>query len=128
VGEAALFVDFHGAEHAEIDVAATNHGEGVGAGEIGGAGDFADRLFAGVDQVGIFGAFEGIRANAEHAVLALQDDIHASGNVVGNQRGHADAEVDVEPILQFAGDALDDAVALFGVFGGFGFSRHRILW
>jgi hypothetical protein len=27
VGEIALFVYLHGAEHAEVDVAATNHGE-----------------------------------------------------------------------------------------------------
>ena len=42
----------------------------------------------------------------------LQDDIHAGGDVVGDERGHADAEVDVEAVLQLAGDAADDEVAL----------------
>ena len=38
VGEVAAFGDLHGAEDGEIDVAAADHGEGVGAGEGGGAG------------------------------------------------------------------------------------------
>jgi hypothetical protein len=38
--------------------------------------------------------------------------------MIGDQRGHADAEIDVESIAQFAGDALDDALALVGIFGG----------
>ena len=39
-------------------------------------------------------------------------------NVVGDQRGHANAEVDVEAVAQFAGDALDDAFALLGSLPG----------
>ena len=38
--------------------------------------------------------------------------------MIGDERRHADAEVDVEAVAQFAGDALDDAFALFDVFPG----------
>ena len=52
-----------------------------------------------------------IRADAEHAVLRVQRDVDAGRDVVGDQRRHADAEVDVVAVLQLAGDAPDDAFA-----------------
>ena len=71
VGEVAGCVDFHGAEDAEVDVAAADHGEGFGGGEEGGAGEDGDGFFAGVDEVGVFFAFERVGADAEHAVFAI---------------------------------------------------------
>ena len=61
---------------------------------------FADGLLAGIDQVGVFLAFEREGADAEHAVFALQRDRDVFGNVVSHQGRDADAEVDVEAILQ----------------------------
>jgi len=45
----------------------------------------------------------------------LQDDVHAFGDVVGDERGHADAEVDVEAIAEFLGNAAGDAFAFLVV-------------
>src|ERR1041385_147888 len=50
-----------------------NEGRAV---EKGRMRDLADRLLAGIDQVGIFLAGPGERADAEHAVLALQGHGH----------------------------------------------------
>ena len=43
----------------------------------------------------------GEGTHAEHAVLALQRDLDAFGDVVGDQRRDADAQVDVEAVAQF---------------------------
>ncbi len=124
VREVALLVHFHRAEHAQVNVTAANHGERIGARKIRSAGKFADRFLAGVDEVSIFLPFDRVRSDAQHAVLTLQDDVHAGGNVVGDEGGQPDAEVHVEPVAQFAGDALDDAFAFVNVFGWFGFDWH----
>jgi hypothetical protein len=70
-----------------------------------GALDGGDRLLAGVDEVGIDVVFGRERANAQHAVLALQPDFDVGGHVIGHQRGNADAKVDVIAVVQFAGGA-----------------------
>ena len=46
-----------------------------------------------------------IRPDAEHAVLGVQRDVDAGRHVVGDQRRHPDAEVDVVAVPQLAGDA-----------------------
>ena len=79
IGESSLFVDLQRAEDGEVDVAAANHGERIGGRKISGAGKFGDGFFAGVDEVGIDFGFERIRADAEHAVFGLEDDVHACG-------------------------------------------------
>ena len=66
-------------------------------------GSDGDGLLAGVDEVGVLLALERERAHAEQAVLALQDDADAVGQVVGHERGDADAEVDVVAVVQFVG-------------------------
>src|SRR5215216_1664135 len=81
-------------------MAAAHHAEGVGAREIAGRGQLAHRLLAGVDEVGVFLALIGKRSHAEHAVLALQVDVDAVGDVVRDQRRNADAEVDVIAVAQ----------------------------
>src|SRR5678816_2527348 len=53
VGEVAVFRDLETAEDGEVDVAAADHGEGVGAREKARAGDGGDGLLAGVDEVRI---------------------------------------------------------------------------
>ena len=111
VGEIAFFGDFHGAEDGDVHVTASDHGEGVGAGEIGGARDFGDGLFAGVDEIGIGFPFEGERSHAEHAVFGLEDDFDAFGDEVGDEGGDSDSEVDVVAILEFAGGSHGDLIS-----------------
>ena len=77
--------------------------------EEGAAGQQRHRLLAGVDQVVVLLAGLGRGAHAEDAVLAVQDDLAAGRQVVGDQRGLADAEVDdgaVEDVLRHAGGQL----------------------
>src|SRR6202022_931282 len=116
VGEGSLFVDLEGAEDREVDVAATNHGERIRGGKIAGAGEFSDGFFAGVDEVGIDFGFERIGAAPEHAVFGLENDVHAGRHIVCDKGRHANAEVDVVAVAEFAGDSAGDAFA-FLVFG-----------
>src|SRR5258708_14603601 len=111
VRERSLFVDLQRAENREIDVATANHGKRIGGRKISSAWQLSDGFFARVDEVGIDFGFERIRANAEHAVFGLQDDVHSFRDVVGDKRGHADAEIDVVAIAEFEGDAAGDAFA-----------------
>src|ERR1700709_1403665 len=111
VGEVAVLRHLHRAQYRQVDMAAAHHAEGVGAGEIAGGRQFAHRLLAGVDQVGVFLALERKRPHAEHAVLALQDDVHAVGNIVRHQRRNPDAEVDVIAVAQFLGRARGHLIA-----------------
>src|SRR5208337_3930676 len=102
-------------ENGQVDVAATNHGEGIGRRKIAGAWEFADSFLAGIHEVGVNFGLERVRADAEHAIFGLHDDIHAFGNEIGNECGHADAEIDVVAVAQFASDALGDAFAFLFV-------------
>src|SRR5260370_28804469 len=100
IGDVTCVRYLEGTENGEIDVAAANHRERVGAREKGGAGHGRDGLLAGVDQVGVHLALGWERANAEQTVLRLQRDVHAFGNVIGHKRRDADAEVDVVTVAQ----------------------------
>ena len=111
VGEAARFVHLQRAEDGQVDVPAAHHRERLGAVEIGAARQLGDGFLAGVDQIGIDFLVERIGADAEHAVLRVQRDIHAGGDVVGHERRHADAKVDVVAVLELARDAPGDAFA-----------------
>src|SRR5690606_39584574 len=68
--------------------------EAGGAGEAGGGGEWGDGLLAGVDEVGVDGVVGGERAHAEHAVLGVEGDVLFGAQVVGDEGGRADAEVD----------------------------------
>src|SRR6202011_5201546 len=99
-GEVGGFGDLHGTEDGEVDVAAPDHGEGVRAGEEAGAGQGSDDFLASVNEIGIDVLLGGVGADAQEAVLGLQDDGDVAGDVVGDERGDADAEVDVRAIMQ----------------------------
>src|SRR6267154_3462696 len=116
VGEGSLFIDLQRAENGEVDVAATNHGERIGGRKVGAAGEFGDGFLSGVDEIGVDLGFERIGADAEHAVFGLQNDVHTFRDVIGDERGHANAEIDVVAVAQFEGDSSCDAFA-FLVFG-----------
>ena len=62
--------------------------------------------------------------DAEHAVLGLQDDVDAGGDEVGDQRRHADAEVDVVAVAQLPRGARGDLIAGRG---GHGHALPRVL-
>src|SRR5271166_798679 len=113
VGEIAGLGHLHRPENGEIDVAAADHGEGIGAGEEAGGRQLRHRLLAGVDEVRVLIALEREGAHAEHAVFALQLNVDAPGNVVRHQGRNADAEVDVEAVLQLLGGARRAAVSLW---------------
>src|SRR5216683_3865198 len=125
VGEIALFVDLQRAENGEVDVAAANHAKGIGGGKITGAGKLGDGFLARIDEIGVNFRFERIRANAEHAVFGLQNDFDSLGDVIRNQRGHADAEIDVEAVPQFLRDAASDAFAFLFVSEHWSAFAHR---
>ncbi len=112
VGEVAVLIDLQCAEHGHVDVSAAHHRERVGRAEVAAAGGLGHRFLARVDQIGVDIGLERIRADAEHAVLRVQRDVHAGGHVIGDERRHADAEVDVVAVAKFPGDADDDAIAL----------------
>src|SRR4029077_12004950 len=100
VGEIAVLRHLHRAEDRKVHVAAADHAERIGRGEIAGRRQFAHRLLAGVDEIGIFLALVGERPHPEHAVLALQLNVHAFGNIVGDQRRNTDAEIDIVAVAQ----------------------------
>src|SRR5690606_15871852 len=93
------------------DVAAADHGEGVGGREERRTDPGGDGLLAGVDKVGVDLGVGGEGADAEQAVLRLEPDVHPFGDVVGDQGRHADAQVDDVTVAEFAGGALGDLFA-----------------
>ncbi|MCY1240003.1 hypothetical protein D9M72_528310 [compost metagenome] len=103
VGEVAGSGHLHSAQDGDLHVAAADHAEGGRGVEDAAAGEDRDGLLAGVDEVGVFLSLVGEGAHAEQAVLALQDHADAIGQVVGHQRGDANAEVDVVAVVQFFG-------------------------
>jgi hypothetical protein len=111
VGEVAILRDLHRAEDRQIDVAAADHRERVGGGEIARRRQLGDRLLAGIDEVRVLLALVGKGAHAEHPVLALELHAHAGRDVVRYERRDADAEIDVEAVLQLPGGALRHLIA-----------------
>src|SRR5271167_2882520 len=111
VGESSPLVYLKRAKNGEIHVAAANHGERISRRKINAAGDFGDCLFAGVNEVGIDLGLERIRTDAKHAVFRLKDYVHAPRNMIGDERGHADAEIDVKAVTKLTCDAAGDAFA-----------------
>ena len=91
----------HGAQDRQIDFAATNHGEAVVAAKNRRAFDGGHGLLARIDQVGIDFIFCGKRANAQHAVFRLQPHFNVGRHMVGHQGGNANAQIDIEAVLQF---------------------------
>ena len=110
VGDVPVGGDFHRAQHRQLHVAATDHGERGGAVEEDRPGPGRDGLLAGVDQVGVFVALLREGPHAEDAVFTLEFHLHAGRNVVGHQGRDADAQVHIPPVLNLLRDALGDAV------------------
>ena len=114
VRDIAILGHFHRAKDRHVDLAAPDHRKALGAVEIGRVGQRRDGLLAGIDQIGVnlILCWEG--ANAQHPVFGLQGDMHAFGNVIGHQRGNADAKIDIHTILQFLRRARGHLVTVPG--------------
>ena len=52
-------------------------------------------LLAGVDHFIVFVAGRGRRPHAKQAVLALQENLAVGRQMIADQRGEADAEIDI---------------------------------
>src|SRR5260370_27864018 len=78
---------------------------------MGAAWEFGDGSRSGVTEVGVDFGFQWVRTNAKHSVFGLQNHVHPFGNVVGDKRGHADAEIDVVAVAQLKRDTAGDAFA-----------------
>src|SRR5258708_7412132 len=78
-----------------------------------GAGDQRDRLHAGVDEVWVDVGLVRRRADADDAVLGVEDDLSV-GDEVGNFRRDANAQVDEPAFGDVVGDAAGDAVSIEG--------------
>src|SRR5262249_26340682 len=102
--------DFHRAENRKINVAAADHAKTVSGREIAGRRKLGDRLLAGIDEIGILLAFIGKRTHAEHAILALELNVHSGRNEISNQRWNSDSEIDIKAVAQFLGRALSHLI------------------
>jgi hypothetical protein len=111
VGDVAGLRHLHRAQDGEVDMAASDHGEALGAREEAGGRQLCDRLLARIDQVGVLLALVGEGAGAQHAVFALKGDAHAWRDVVGDQGRDADPQVHVEAVLQLRGGERRHLVA-----------------
>src|SRR5678809_1437771 len=80
--------------------------------EVGPAGEERHGLLARVDQVLVLLPGRGARTDAEHAVLAVQDDLAALGQVITHQRRQADAEVHHRAVGNVARHARRHLVAI----------------
>src|SRR5258708_4010902 len=97
VGQIAGARDLVGAHHADVEMAAAHHGEGVRVVEVRGTGQLGDLDLAGVDQVGVDLVTLGFGAHAEHAVLRVQHYPALRREVIGDPGGQPDTEVDIRP-------------------------------
>ena len=103
--------DLHRAEDRDVDVAAADHRERRRRVEVRRPRQDRHGLLAGVDEVGVDRVLGRVGADAEHAVLGVQDDVDAVRDVVGHQGRQADAEVDVLAVGELGGDARRQLVA-----------------
>ena len=86
--------DLQRAEHGDVDVTAADHREALRAVEVRGARERGHRPLGGVDQVGVELVLARARADAEQAVLGVQEDARVGAEEARDQVRDADAEVD----------------------------------
>lgn len=116
VGQVAAGADLEGPQQGDVDVAAADHAEALGAVKGARPGDEGDGLLAGVDRVGV-GLAPGARVGAhpDHAVLRLQPDLRGGRQETGGERGDPDPQVDVHAVLELEGGSAGDAVTRGGL-------------
>ena len=79
VGEITVHSNLECAEHTNIQVSATHHGERIGMMEIATTRQQGDRLLARIDQIPIFLSRCGRRPHAQYAVFTLQKNVFVLG-------------------------------------------------
>jgi hypothetical protein len=90
VGGVAVHRDLHGAQDGDVDVAAADHGETGRGVEVGRARHHRHGLLAGVDQVRVDLVLVRKPAHPKDAVLGVQGDVGALGEVVPDEGGQAE--------------------------------------
>src|SRR3989304_8413567 len=80
-------------EYRDIDMATADQGEARGAVEVGSTRERGDRTLRGIDQIGIEFVLTRPRADAEEAVLRMEEDLGVGPEVSGDQVGNADAQL-----------------------------------
>src|SRR6516162_3342280 len=100
VCEITVLGHLHRSEDRNVNMPSADHPEGLRAVEIARRWQLGDRLFAGINEVRILFALERERTHAEHAVLTLQLNGDACRYKVRHESRDADAEIDIEAILQ----------------------------
>ena len=86
VGQVAFFIDLQGSQYRSVHMTAADDAERGGAVEARGALEGRDESAAGIDKFGVFLARCGGRAHTEQAVFALQEDLNAFRQVIGDGR------------------------------------------
>src|SRR3546814_16057955 len=79
-------------------MAAADHRKALFRSEIGRLRQFADRLLARVDKVGVFVALEGEGTDAEHAVFGLPRHRHPLRHMIRYGHRNADSVVYVKGV------------------------------
>src|SRR5208282_2426764 len=116
IRQAAAFIHFHRAQHAQINVRPADHGKRISARKIRRPRHLANGFFAGVDQVRVFLPLQRIRPNPQHSILGLQHHFNSRRNVIADERRHSNTKVHVEPIAQLTRNPFNDTLALVDVF------------
>mmetsp|Transcript_45855 Transcript_45855/g.99644 ORF Transcript_45855/g.99644 Transcript_45855/m.99644 type:complete len:260 (-) Transcript_45855:610-1389(-) len=112
VGQVPVGSNLQPTQHGHLHVPTTNHGERLRAIKIRRPGQLGDRSLTSVNQIGVNLIFVGVRPDAEHAVLTVEDDAHARGNVVGGDCRNADPQVDVSAVRELQRSAASNPLSL----------------
>ena len=108
VGQVAFFIDLQGSQYRSVHMTAADDAERGGAVEARGALEGRDESAAGIDKFGVFLARCGGRAHTEQAVFALQEDLNAFRQVIGDGRRQSDTEVHHVAVFEFHRHAFGD--------------------
>ena len=73
-----------------------------------GAGPDRDAPAAGIDQIGIDAVGRRERANADHAILRLDEDIDLRAQIVGHKQRHTQTQIDEHAVGDVLGGAPRD--------------------
>lgn len=112
VGEITVGGNFHGTENGYVDVATSDHTEGLGGVKNGSTRNEGDGFFTGVDDVGVYLLFSGVRAHTQDTVLTLDPDLHTIWQVVSRQDGDANTQVDIGTIVKLLARSLSNLLTL----------------
>jgi hypothetical protein len=108
VREPTLHVDLQATQYGHVDVAATDQAERHRAVERARARDGSHGPATRIGETRLGHRFLGNGSGADQSVLGLKEDADTLRNVIGDQRGNADAEVHQHAVAQLEGDASRD--------------------